>query len=257
MKLANFIYRILVFLVLSVAFFISSIFIDILVRNDREKVIKLIKNSNFYRDLALKLFNIKVYVDNFNVSPDENYIIAPNHLSYIDILALKNDDKNLFVSTHEVKNTFLFGHLARYGGSLFINRQSKNGLKDEIETLKSYLKDGFNIVIFLEGTTSNGDGVLPFKSSFVEVAFQTGSKIVPVCIKYTSINDEPINEKNRDLVYYYGEMSIFNHLLKFLLNVKSVELRITFLDPINSLDFKDRKELSKYIHSEISKCYLN
>lgn len=257
MKFIRFLYRLVVFIGLTLAFLISSTLIDIFVKNNKEKVLKFIKNSNFFRDLALKLFGIKVYIDNFNINPDENYIIAPNHLSYLDILVMKNDNKNLFISTYEVKNTFLFGHFAKYGGSIFIDRQSKNGLKSEIELIKKYINDGFNVVIFLEGTTSNGDGVLPLKSSFVEVAFQTEAKIVPVCIKYISVNGEPINKKNRDLIFYYGDMELFKHVLKFLYEVKTLEVSVKFLNPVNTLDFKDRKELSKYLHSEISTCYLN
>lgn len=257
MQIIRFVWRIFVFIILATLFLISSTIIDLSLRDKKKKLVKFIKNSSFYRDLILKIFNIKVNVDNFGINLDENYIIVPNHLSYLDILLLKNDNKNLFVSTYEVKNTILFGLFATYGGSVFINRQSKNGIKDEIDLLKQHLKDDFNIVIFLEGTTSNGDGVLPFKSSFVEVAFQTQAKILPVCIKYISINQEPINEKNRDLVFYYGDMNIFIHLFNFLLKVNSVEVDIKFLNPVNSMDFKDRKELSKYLYSEISKCYLN
>lgn len=254
-KYIRFLYRAGFFLVLTFLFLVSSTFIYFFTVDKRKRLHKLIKNSNFYRDLALKLFNIKVYINNFNLNPEESYIITPNHLSYLDILILKNSDKNLFVSTYEVKNTFLFGKIAEYGGSVFIDRQSKNGIKQEIEILKDVLEKGFNLVIFLEGTTSNGETVLPFKSSFVELAFQIGIKIAPTCIKYKAVNGEKLNEKNRDLIFYYGDMKLFNHVFNFLLNVKSVEVEVVFLKPINPKDFKDRKELSKYLHSEILRCY--
>lgn len=254
-KYIKFLHKLGVFLVLTLLFITSSTFIYFFTVDKKKRLKKLVKNSNFYRDLALKLFNVKVYINNFNLNTEENYLITPNHLSYLDILVLKNNDKNLFVSTHEVKETFLFGKVAEFGGSVFINRQSKNGIKQEIETLKEVLKEGFSIVIFLEGTTSNGETVLPFKSSFVEIAFELGVKIVPTCIRYRTVNGEKLSEKNRDLIFYYGDMNLFKHVFNFLLNVNSVEVEVIFLNPVNPSDFKDRKELSKYLHSEILKCY--
>ncbi|PMP76867.1 MAG: 1-acyl-sn-glycerol-3-phosphate acyltransferase [Sulfurihydrogenibium sp.] len=257
MQYVRFSYRLFMFFTLAFLFLLSSFFINLFTFDDVKRRKRFIKNSNFYRDLALKVFNINVNVDNFNVNPDENYLITPNHLSYLDILILKISDKIVFVSTKEVEETFLFGHLAKYGASVFIDRRTKNNIKEEVETLKKHIQQGFDLVIFLEGTTSNGDSVLPFKSAFVEIAFQLGVKILPVCIKYTKVNDEPLNEKNRDLIFYYGDMKLFNHVLNFMLKVKSVEVNVKFLEPINPSDFKDRKELSSKIHSEVLRCYTN
>ena len=256
MSYLRLLYRITIFFVLLILFLIISIGIDILVKDPYKKRKFFIKNAVKFRDIVCRLFKINVFIDNSSVyTTNKNYLILANHLSYLDIIALMYNDKNVFVSTFEVKNSFLIGKLAQYGGSVFIDRKNKNGIKGEIEILKNLLNQGFNIVIFPEGTTSNGDDVLPFKSSFFELVFLVDTLITPCCIKYKKINEEDVNEKNRDLIYYYGNMEFFRHLFSFLKNVKTLYVEIKLLKILSPQNFKDRKDLSKHVYLEIRECY--
>jgi 1-acyl-sn-glycerol-3-phosphate acyltransferase len=249
-------YRLNIFIVLLILFLLISLSIDLTVKNQHKKRRLFLKNAGIFRDIACRLYKINVLIDNASIHKlDKNYLILSNHLSYLDIIALMYNNKNVFVSTTEVRDSFLIGKLAQYGGSVFIDRKNKNGIKEEIEMIKDLLHNGFNVVIFPEGTTSNGECVLPFKSSFLELAFLVDALIAPCCIKYTKVNNGPVNEKNRDLLYYYGDMEFFSHFFTFLKNVKSVFIEVKFLKPEDPKNFKDRKELSKYLHSKIEKCY--
>jgi len=190
------------------------------------------------------------------VRDSKNYIIVSNHLSYIDIIVLSAFAEAAFLSTKEVEDTFLFGHIAKYGGAIFIDRKNKANIISDMELFKSVLEDGFNMVVFLEGTTSNGDDVLPFKSSFAEVMLKAQKPILPVCIKYKYINGRPIAISNRDYVFYYGDMTLFHHLLSFLLNVNSMEIQLYFLTPLHQISHLSRKELTKILYEDIRSCYL-
>jgi 1-acyl-sn-glycerol-3-phosphate acyltransferase len=231
MKYVKFFYKILVFLMLFIAFILKSLYIDIFVKDQKEKRKAFIKNASFFSRLVIKLFNINIKQNGIYIK-DQNYIIVSNHLSYIDIVVLSAFIEAVFVSTKEVQETFLFGHIAKYGGAIFIDRKNKANILFDMELFKSVLEEGFKVVVFLEGTTSNGDDVLPFKSSFVEIMLKAQKPILPICIKYKSINDKPIAIYNRDYVFYYGDMELFKHFLSFLLNVDSIEIELFFLTPL-------------------------
>jgi 1-acyl-sn-glycerol-3-phosphate acyltransferase len=255
MKYVKFFYKILVFLMLFIAFILKSLYIDIFVKDQKEKRKAFLKNASFFSRLVIKLFNINIKQNGIYIK-DQNYIIVSNHLSYIDIVVLSAFIEAVFVSTKEVKDTFLFGHIARYGGAIFIDRKNKANILSDMELFKSVLEEGFKVVVFLEGTTSNGDDVLPFKSSFVEIMLKAQKPILPICIKYKSINDKPIAIYNRDYVFYYGDMELFKHFLSFLLNVDSMEIELFFLNPLYQTSYLNRKELTKILYEDIRSCYL-
>jgi 1-acyl-sn-glycerol-3-phosphate acyltransferase len=246
----------LVFSTLFIAFILKSLYIDIFVKNQEEKRKAFIKNASLFSRLIAKLFNINIKQNGMYIKDCQNYIIVSNHLSYIDIVVLSVFTEAVFVSTKEVRDTFLFGHIAKYGGAIFIDRNSKSNILSDMELFKSVLDEEFNVVIFLEGTTSNGDDVLPFKSSFSEVILKAQKPVLPICIKYKTINGKPISISNRDYVFYYGDMTLFKHFLSFLLNVDSVEVELFFLTPLYKISHLSRKELTKMLYEDIRSCYL-
>ncbi len=256
MKYLRFLYRIFLFIALAVGFLIRSVLIDMFTKNPKEKRNKFIENAHYFANIVLKVFNIKIDQKGMYVESGINYIIVSNHLSYFDIVILISRLKAVFVSTKEVEKTFLFGNFAKYGGAIFIDRTTKNGILSEINILKEVLEDELNLVIFLEGTTSNGEDVLPFKSSFVDVIIKTKKPVLPVCIKYELLNHKPIVISNKDYVFYYGDMELFTHILSFLINVKSLEVSLTLLKPIYKTDHLHRKELAKILYEDIRTCYI-
>ena len=86
---------------------------------------------------------------------------------------------------------------------------------------------------------------LPFKSSFFSAAEQTESSILPICIKYKEVNEQPINNSNRDLIYYYEqEVDFFEHFFR-MLTTHSINVEVNFLDKIDVDSKTDRKKLSQ------------
>jgi len=241
---------------LFIAFILKSLYIDIFIKNQKEKRKAFVKNASLFSMLVIKFFNINIKQNGMYIKDSQNYIIVSNHLSYIDIVVLSAFVETVFISTKEVQETFLFGHIARYGGAVFIDRKNKANILSDMELFKSVLEEGFKVVVFLEGTTSNGDDVLPFKSSFVEIMLKAQKPILPICIKYKSINGKPIAISSRDYVFYYGDMELFKHLLSFLLNVDSMEVELFFLNPLYQTSYLNRKELTKILYEDIRSCYL-
>ncbi|HOJ49733.1 MAG TPA: lysophospholipid acyltransferase family protein [Spirochaetota bacterium] len=242
------------FIVFWVALFILySILMNIFISNKKSKIRKQLATTSFFCKVLNKLIGIKINVngiENFKVF--ENGLIVANHLSYIDILVLISEVPSIFISSVEVEKTFLLGYIVKLGGAIFIERRSRKDIKKEIEKITKKLKDGFNVAFFPEGTTTNGDKIKGFKSSFFESAAESSVNILPVCIFYDKINNKDINESNRDKVFYYGNMKFFSHFFK-LLFVKNIKIRVDFLEPIK--DLKDRKELSQIAYEKVSYKY--
>jgi 1-acyl-sn-glycerol-3-phosphate acyltransferase len=82
-----------------------------------------------------------------------------------------------------------------------------------------------------------------FKSSFFEAPLISESLIVPFSIKYKKINGEVLNESNKDLIFWYGDMQFVPHLLS-VLTLNTIEVELTILKPIEIFKPMDRKELS-------------
>lgn len=188
-------------------------------------------------------------------SKDRNYLILSNHLSYLDIFILFSEFPASFIaSVDEVKEMFLLGRVTELSGGYFVERRNRSTLRADIDEIADILKLGINVVLFPEGTTSTGEGVLPFKTPLVSAAGKAGVEVLPVCIKYTKIDGEDIGPQNRDLVYFYGDMEFFSHVGK-LLNVKRIDVEVTVLEPMSASSAGSRKNLSEEVYNAISAAY--
>ncbi len=235
--------------------FVSCLVIVIPVSDRLRRAIRIRITSSFSR-IALALLGLRIRVNgNTPLRPDHGgCLIVSNHLSYLDILIISSLVPSVFITSVELKRTPVLGVLARLGGSLFVERRSPSGLKREIEAISLVLAEGFPVVLFPEGTTSNGEDVQQFKNSLFDAAVLSGSDIFPLCLRYTKLNGKPITDANRDAVFYYGEMTFIRHLPR-LLSQKSVEVDVTPLVTITAHAAVSRKELAKRAHEAISWAY--
>ncbi len=191
------------------------------------------------------------------IGSEKSVLILSNHLSYVDIFVISSFFPVSFIaSVDEVKSDPLLGKATELSGGYFVERRNRSGLRTEIESISEILELGTNVALFPEGTTSNGDRVLPFKTPLLSVAEKAGVEILPICIKYTSIDGEDITNKNRDLIYYYGDMRFFDHFFK-LLSVGYVEAELKVLDKIDPQAARSRKDMARSVYDIISSAYMN
>lgn len=186
---------------------------------------------------------------------DKKYFIVCNHMSYLDILILSSIQPAVFVTSKEMEKTFFLGDIAKIGGSFFVDRVNRRKIKDEVQALVGLLNDGFNVFLFPEGTSTNGQQFLPFKKSLFRVPHQTGSTILPVCLRYESIDGEAFSAQNADRVCWYGDMSFAPHFLQ-LLKVKKLKVKVDYLNPIDSKAFADHGLLADEAYRQIHSCYF-
>ncbi len=138
-------------------------------------------------------------------------LIASNHLSYLDILFFGASVPCAFVSKIEVRRWPLLGLLAALGGTVFIDRQSASSAADAARRIEELLKAGILVLVFPEGTSSNGSGVLRFYASLFEPAVRVGAPLTAAAIGYSA----GAGAIESDLCYY-GDISFAPHLLETL-----------------------------------------
>lgn len=233
-----------------------SILFDLIVRNDNTKKAAFTRITTAACRIGLWIFGIKVDVRNVprNSEMLNNVLVVSNHLSYLDILIISSVFPSLYITSVEVQHTFFLGLMSRLAGSLFVERRNKTKLLKEIDAIATVLKSGFTITLFPEGTSSNGDNVLPFKSSLFSAAEKAEITIQPICIRYMEIDNHPITPKTRDYAYYYGDIQFFPHLMN-LFTVESIKVRLSFLDQVKTNSWTDRKEMVDTVHKMILDSY--
>ncbi|MCM8822467.1 MAG: 1-acyl-sn-glycerol-3-phosphate acyltransferase [Candidatus Omnitrophica bacterium] len=210
-------------------------------------------NRSYFTRMALKLLGIRI-VKKSNFQPvGKTYLIVSNHLSYTDVVVISSIFPACFVTSVEIAKDFFLGTLARMGGSLFVERRKKTRLLRDLETVSSVLSDGLSVVLFPEGTSTNGESILPFKKTLFRSAISCGVDVLPVCVCYVSINGKSVNEENRDLVFWYGDMRFFPHFMNFL-RIHSIEVSLEILPPIQTSSMNS-DTISKLAYHSIYQAY--
>lgn len=153
---------------------------------------------------------LKVETDVIGALP-HGAVLAPNHLGYLDIIVLSALAPTVFVSKAEVGRWPLFGWFAQRAGTRFLRRELKADLVRVGAELEPVIAAGINLVVFLEGTSSDGLQVLPFKPSLLEPVVRHGWPVAPVRLDYiVSPGHDPALE-----VAWWGTMPLPQHLLGF------------------------------------------
>jgi 1-acyl-sn-glycerol-3-phosphate acyltransferase len=171
-------------------------------------------------------------------------LLVSNHLSYLDILAICATAPAVFVSKADVRRWPVFGWLAALGGTVFIERERRTHVGAVNREIEAALAEGVLVVVFPEGTSSNGETVLPFRSSLLEPALRGAHEISVGWIHYELAGGDAGNE-----VCYWGDHTFFPHLIN-LLGKKSVRATLRFGKFQRATD--DRKELATQLHAAVS-----
>lgn len=146
-------------------------------------------------------------------TPDRHrpVLFIANHCSWLDIIALGSVLPGCFVAKADIAKWPVVSWVARLGRTIFVTR-SRTSLTQEQETLSGRLSAGDNVILFPEGTTSDGTRVLPFSSAFFMLA-NTPAKpwVQPVTLVYDRLDDLPVRKCDRPDISWYGDMDMATH----------------------------------------------
>ena len=241
--------RIIYFIGIATTYLFTASIVHIANKDPQKRKWKFSHNAAKYTSLICKLFNIKVEVKNpFN--PNINGLIVGNHMGFVDILAMHSITKALFVTSYEMRETPLLGILTEMAGCLYVERRNKSNILGELGNIVNALKDGFNVTLYPEATSHNGEEILPFKRTLLTSAALAGKPIIPYCFNFKSINDGPFNLKYRDHVCWYGDMTFFPAFIKSI-SLKEIIVEVTFLEPYYSKADEDRGAVADEIRRRI------
>ncbi|MFK7764434.1 MAG: lysophospholipid acyltransferase family protein [Roseobacter sp.] len=190
--------------------------------------------------LALLIIGLKLH-QHGNVARDASAIVA-NHASWLDIFVLNARKRIYFVSKSDVAHWPGIGWLARATGTLFIERKRARAV-DQAHLFKGRLRAGHRLLFFPEGTSSDGQRVLPFKSSLFAAFFtdelRDQMQIQPVTLCYCA-------PKDVDPRFYcwWGDMDFGPHFLTILAAPRQGYVALTYHTPLRVVEFSDRKSLA-------------
>lgn len=249
-------FRLLQHLCLVGNFFAHALIIKLIHHDPIKRRQAFVKNTSRIARKFIKAFRISLRVDHperMAALKDQAYLLVANHGSYTDIIILSALEELTFITSVEMGNNYFLGPITRYGGSLFTNRKRPVSLKQEIQNFSDAIMQGFKVVLFAEGTSTDGRTVKEFRKSLFQVAINARCPVLPVCINYRSIDGKPIDDCNRDMIYWYGDMNFGPHFMK-LLN-RRIEAEVHILESLAISDGKMRAELSDEVFGSIHACY--
>ena len=197
----------------------------------------------------LKIFHIQLRVVGANKLVSTPYLLASNHISWLDIHVINAFKPVRFVAKSEVRAWPVFGWMAVQLGTVFIRRDSARHARQVVDQMAAVLK-AESVCIFPEGTSTAGESVLPFKPKLFESAILAKVPVTPVASAYRSRS----TGLRSDAPAFIGEMGLLESMSNVISN-RDIEANLSLLEPylISNAANPDRKELAVYCQESIAK----
>jgi 1-acyl-sn-glycerol-3-phosphate acyltransferase len=193
---------------------------------------------SFFARRGRPVFNCEVEVEGLEHLPQGGYLAVANHQSYFDIVVLSSIRPFCYVTSVEIRETPFLGRICKLAGCIFVERRNKRNLRNEINELTAALMNDIPVCVFPEATSTNGEQLLRFRRPLFHAAVDSQRPVVPVCINYLEIDQQPVTTQNRDSICWYDDMPFAPHLLG-LLSHRQIKVRVTFLAPIATDGMQD------------------
>ncbi|MBU6234621.1 MAG: 1-acyl-sn-glycerol-3-phosphate acyltransferase [Alphaproteobacteria bacterium] len=198
---------------------------------------------------------IRVHVKGTPQNSANAVLFVPNHISYLDIVALGSILDARFVAKSEVAGWPLFGLLSKIQNTVFI-RRTRSALEGAMHELAKILKSGISLIVFAEGTSTNGLAVKPFKPGLFDAVFEAGGGIMvqPVALTIQSIDGKaPMGDGPTRNMYAWWrpEDTLVPHLWAFACS-KGTDVAVNFLPVLSPQEYADRKALAAAAHRAVS-----
>jgi 1-acyl-sn-glycerol-3-phosphate acyltransferase len=183
-------------------------------------------------------------------------LFASNHVSWTDVMAIGSLTDVTFIAKAEVKSWPAMGQIAKLQRTIFVEREHKRSAGRQAGAVAERLTDGEAIVLFAEGTTSDGTFLLPFKSTLVGAAAlaaggDEGTVLVqPVAIAYTRLHGMPMGRRERSITGWIGDEALVPHVLA-LLRERAFNAEVHFGEPIEFRRGMNRKEVTREAEARV------
>lgn len=216
----------------------------------------VIPNKQYWRQIAFRLWSkgfLKISgitVDVIGEIPSPPFFLVSNHLSYTDIPVLRSLVESVFVAKGEIRDWMVAGKVVSDMGMIFIDRNNRRDIPRAGREIIAKLEGGEGVIVFPEGTSSKGEEILRFNSSFFEFAADTGLPIHYSAITYRI--DEP-GLKASDAVCWWDDTTFLGHLWRFFQTPRTKAVVTFGSEPVAG---SDRKALARNLWNKVSERFI-
>lgn len=215
-----------------------------------------VRAARFWRNLGFRIWAktiaavLGIKIETQGIVPVTPFFLVANHLSYLDIIVFAAQLDCVFVAKSEVANWPVIGLLCRSMNTIFIERKRPRDILRVNALLEKQLQAGHSIMLFPEGTTTDGSQLLPFKSALLEPVVKARQ-----AVSYASISYQvPAHELSAaQSVCWWGEMDFLPHLFGFF-QLPGCRATVRFGD--EAIVESDRKVLAKKLHAAVSNKFI-
>lgn len=223
---------------------------------------------NWYHRRLCRLLGIRLHVEGTLTAGAPTLLLA-NHVSWLDIPVLSAMAPVSFVAKSEVDTWPMVRTLARLQRTVFVDRKRRLAVGGTASEIASRLADGDAIVLFAEGTSNDGNRVLPFRSALIgavgadqrrrnavrpsesndseSIEPEPVAEVRTVAIAYTHLHGIPLDRFQRPGIAWYGDMELGGHVWE-LLGTGPIDVYIRIGEAVSLSSFRDRKTLT--LHAE-------
>jgi lyso-ornithine lipid O-acyltransferase len=172
-------------------------------------------------------------------------VFIANHISWIDILVIAGASGSAFVAKAEIRTAPVVGWLSTLNRTVFVSREDRVGVGEQIERLREALADTWSVTIFPEGTTDDGRSLLPFKSSLLKILEPAppGVVVQPLMLDYGIVGPD---------IGWLGGESGKDNALRVLARAGTFRVGIRFLEPLSPAEFVGRKAIAAEARARIA-----
>lgn len=246
--------KFVVFVVFILSYLTSAFAIHLVTRDPKTRRRRFVANTHQFSRLGLFLMFAKIKFKKLSVHT-HGHLVVGNHLGFVDILAVAAHIPSVFVTSKEMKETPFLGLLTEMAGCIYVERRDRTNILNERQTITDALHDGFNVVLYAEGASGNGEKVMPFKKTLIMAVAGTKYSILPVCTNFLECEGEPFSHKWRDYLCWYGKQNFVGSLLRTL-SLKSFKASVEGLEPVFVAIDEDRAQVAAKVQAMIEAKYI-
>lgn len=214
------------------------------------------RNARVYWSGVRRILGITVTVRGA-VSERRPTLFVANHASYLDVVVLGSLVEAAFVARQDVRNWPGFNIVAWLGRTVFVDRRPRKSLVQRDEMLARFSAKRESLILFPEGTSNDGNRLLPFKSALFSTAeIRDGEgrplPVQPVSVAYTHLDGMPMGRALRPFYAWYGDMELVPHLW-VVLGLGNIAVEVEFHPPVSLEEFTTRRALADYCHAAVGR----
>ncbi|MEZ5346863.1 MAG: lysophospholipid acyltransferase family protein [Pyrinomonadaceae bacterium] len=216
----------------------------------------VIPNKPYWRQLAfrnwsksfVKLSGMEIEI--LGDRPSQPFFLVSNHLSYVDIPVLRAIIDSVFVAKRDIEDWFLAGKIVGDMGNIYIDRENRRDIPVAGAKIIDTLERGEGVIVFPEGTSTKGEAVLPFNSSFFEFAAKIDLPIHYASITYQTPGSE---QRASDAICWWDDSTFIEHLWRFF-QLKRSKAIVNF--GFETVVKTNRKELAVELWNRVSEKFI-